>query len=75
MRDYLVAMTCVLVFFCLLAYMLAIAETTAYSRGFKEGVESVRQQPRTNLSLDHACTAWFFDTNLKAAKARMCSGR
>lgn len=41
-----------------------------YEQGFKAGLS---QRPRDNM--DTQCTAWFFNTNLRDAKSRMCGRR
>ena len=39
----------------------------AYNRGHIDGVASVKQP-----NLDAACIAWWFDSNIKESKKRMC---
>lgn len=39
----------------------------AYHRGHIDGVASVKQP-----NLDTACIAWWFDSNIKESKKRMC---
>lgn len=50
------------------------AEEVGYAKGLRDGKASC-DVPRVQANLDHQCTAWFFDTNLKTAKARMCGRR
>ena len=70
-----ISITLAAVYVCSMALAFTLQDQVSFARGYKAGVAAAPQPPRTNLSLDQACTAWFFDTNLKAAKARMCSGR
>lgn len=50
-------------------------EAVSFERGYKAGLAAAPPpQPRAEVNLDNACTAWFFATNIKAAKARMCKG-
>lgn len=41
-----------------------------YEQGFKAGLA---QRPRYNM--DTQCTAWFFNSNLRDAKMRICGKR
>lgn len=54
--------------------VLTYQDKVSFDRGYKAGVAAATPAPRTDVNLDNACTAWFFATNLKAAKARMCRG-
>lgn len=47
----------------------------AYDRGVAAGMQAAKQQTSLRDNMDHQCTAWFFNTNLRAAKQRMCGTR
>ncbi len=70
MRYLLTVTASAAVTFLLVHSSNAVDEKLIYERGYKDGAA---QQLRANA--DNVCTAWFFDTNLKAAKARMCGKR
>jgi hypothetical protein len=55
-------------------FLVQSATATKAERSYQAGYEAGLSQ-RANVNLDNACTAWFFDTNIKAAKARMCGKR
>ena len=46
-----------------------------YDKGYAAGQAACEVKTSSRANMDHTCTAWFFDTNLKAAKARMCGRR
>lgn len=55
--------------------VLAYQDEVSFERGYKAGLAAAPPPPsRTEVNLDNVCTAWFFATNIKAAKARMCKG-
>lgn len=69
-----ISITLAAVYVCSMALAFTLQDQVSFARGYKAGVAAAVPAPRTDVNLDNACTAWFFATNLKAAKARMCRG-
>lgn len=74
MSSFLAACLSATLFVVIAVVTINKAEEVGYDKGLKDGKASC-DVPRIQASLDHQCTAWFFDTNLKTAKARMCGRR
>lgn len=74
MSSFLAACLSATLFVVIAVVTINKAEEEGYDKGLKDGKASC-ERPRTQANMDHVCTAWFFDTNLKTAKARMCGRR
>lgn len=55
-------------------FLVQSTAATKVEQSYQDGYQAGLSQ-RDNLNMDRACTAWFFQTNFKAAKARMCGKR
>lgn len=49
---------------------ICVAASLGFAVGKEEGIKKV--PPPIEINLDKQCVAWFFDSNLKAAKKRIC---
>lgn len=47
----------------------------AYKVGEIEGRKAIPAPIPLEVNLDKQCVAWFFDSNLKAAKKRICGSK
>jgi len=47
----------------------------AFKVGKIEGIQSVPVPVPLEVNIEKQCVAWFFNTDLKAAKKHMCSNR